>query len=99
MHVRMATNALRDHLTPLEMVKGYMPNIGEMMPFGTTAHVTLPKEKRSRMRSQGRGYERAETGIFIGYQTHHFSSSHGQEVPHLPQCLLLQSWMLLLPVV
>ena len=69
MHVRMATNALRDHLTPLEMVKGYMPNIGEMMPFGTTAHVTLPKEKRSRMRSQGRGYERAETGIFIGYQT------------------------------
>ena len=68
MHIRMATNALREHKTPFEKVKGYMPNIGEMMPFGTTAHVTLPKEKRSQMRKQGRGCERAETGIFIGYQ-------------------------------
>jgi hypothetical protein len=68
MKLRMATTAKRGYLTPYEIIKGVKPNIAHCMPFFIKVHVTVPKEKRIKLKKEGKGHLRAEDGYLVGYQ-------------------------------
>ena len=67
MKLRMATTATRDWLTPYEILRGDTPNISHCMPFYTKTFVTVPKEKRAKLKKKGLGHLRSEEGRLVGY--------------------------------
>jgi hypothetical protein len=68
MKLRMATTQHRGWLTPYQIIKGYAPSISHCMPFFTKAFVTVPKEKRTKLKKQGLSHLRSEEGNLVGYQ-------------------------------
>ena len=61
----MATNALRGHLTPIELESDQTPSVHHLIPWYTKCVVVAPKEK---CKLRGDILSRGEEGRFLGYQ-------------------------------
>ena len=61
------TTANRNWLTPYEILHAVRPSIQHCMPWYTTTHVVVPKEKRTKLKKKGLPFLRAETGRLVGY--------------------------------
>ena len=61
----MATNALRGHLTPIELESDQTPSTHHLMPWYAKCVVVAPKEK---CKLRGDVLSRGEEGRFLGYQ-------------------------------
>ena len=69
MKLRMATTPNRGYLTPHEILTGKRPNIAHCEPFYTKTFVTVPKDKRAKMRKAGKPHMRAEEGNLVGWDS------------------------------
>jgi hypothetical protein len=71
----MASDKDRGWLTAYEMVTGRRPTLEGRMPFGTIAHVLVPKDKRRQLASAGEPLRRAEEGLLLGWRDHYSSTA------------------------
>ena len=69
MKLRMATTPNRGYLMPHEILTGKRPNIAHCEPFFTKTFVTVPKDKRAKMRKAGKPHIQAEEGNLVGWDS------------------------------
>lgn len=67
-HLRMATTASRQFKTPLEIIRGTVPDIRKLHRFFTAAFVCVPRQKRKQMAKHG-FVGRAESGRLLGFRS------------------------------
>jgi len=66
-HLRMATTESRGFKTPYEMIKGVVPNVSHMRPFGVVGYLVVDKEERAHHPGTRELRQPAVPGIFLCY--------------------------------
>ena len=73
-YMRMSTTASRGFKTPLESIRGVVPDITKLHRFYTCSFVCIPRQKRKQL--AGKSFiGRAEVGRLVGFRSP-FSSTY-----------------------